>query len=281
MSRPIFKGILAIAALVLSASAFAQSALGPRPFPPPSYGPPTSFPIQGYEFSTFSGHGFIFTLDFDLAEVQKHVPAGYIVLPSPTDPTRASATAILALENFLTLTVPVGSFAPGTYGPYESLGIVVVTLAPSGFIEIVSLAPLVNNSEIADIQNTLQGAGSSRLADINVTMKETFGQLQIKAKVEDFDFGLRLNLSLTGPAEVTSQRRVEQPVPARAVNTLVSPPTPNARTSVIAKNDIGGITDPAALVVTGRLRLAGGKLPIVAARPSGFYWNSESFAKLF
>lgn len=41
------------------------------------------------------------------------------------------------------------------------------------------------------------------------------------------------------------------------------------------------IADPAALVVTGRLRLAGGKLPIVAARPAGFYWNSESFAKMF
>jgi hypothetical protein len=169
-SHAIFRGTLAVAALVLSAPAFTQSTIGPRPSPPPSYGAPTAPAIVGYESSTFSTHGISFTLDVPLADVQNFVPVGYTVL-APPGSTTATVTGILSLQSQLTLQAPVGGFAAGTYGPYESLGLVVVTLAPSGFIEIVSLASLVNNSEIADIQNALQGVGSARLADINVVAR--------------------------------------------------------------------------------------------------------------
>lgn len=280
-SRTILKGALAVAALALSASALGQSAIGPRPLPPPTYGAPTTPPLLGYESSTFAGHGFSFTFDVDLAQVQKFLPEGYTPLASTTDPTRATVTAILSLQSLLTVNVPAGSFAAGTYGPYDTLGLVTVAHAPSGFIEIVSLASLVDNSEIVDLQNARQGAGSIRLADIDVDLHEQYGQIGMKARIRDFDFGLRLTISASAPAEIATQIRTGGlALPVRAVNSLASPPTPNVRNVVLAMDDIGAASDATTPEVKGRVRLSAGKLDILAVHPATFFWNAETFSKL-
>src|SRR5688572_19173726 len=149
---------LAMATLLIGTSAFAQSPIGPRPLPPPSYGPPSSPALTGYQVSQFSPQGFAFTLTVDLAEVQGFLPAGYTPIPSTPGAATATVTAIVGYQNMLTLKTATGGFAPGTYGPFDSFDLVVPALTPPGSLrpfEVVSLARFVNNSEIVDLRTAL------------------------------------------------------------------------------------------------------------------------------
>jgi hypothetical protein len=274
---------LTMAALVIGTSAFAQSPTGPRPLPPPSYGPPPSPALIGYQASQFSPQGFAFTLTVDLAEVQGFLPAGYTPIPSTPGAATATVTAIVAYQNMLTLQNPTAGFAPGTYGPFDSFDLVVPALTPPGSLrpfEVVSLARFVNNSEIVDLRTALLGAGATQLADITVKAQEKEGELRINARIHDFDFGLRVVASVSTPAEVASQVRNQGPLPARSVNSLVSPPTPAAGGLTAVSSDSAARSAPEAFEFSGALRLSGGRLQVLAANPGTAYWNNEIFNKL-
>jgi hypothetical protein len=281
--RRVSKWSLTLAALVIGTSALAQSPIGPRPLPSPSYGPPASPALTGYQASQFSPQGFAFRLDVDLAEVQGFLPAGYTPIPSTPGATTATVTAVVAYQNMLTLQNPTGDFAPGTYGPFDSFDLVVPALTPPGSprpFEVVSLARFVNNSEIADLRTALLGSGATQLADITVKAVEKDGELHLSAKVRDFDFGLRVVASVTTPAEVASQVRNSAPLPARNVNSLVSPPTPATSGLTAVSSDSAARSAPDAFTFTGAIRLSGGQLHVLAANPGTAYWNNETFNKL-
>jgi hypothetical protein len=275
--------VLTAAALLIGTSAFAQSPVGPRPLPPPSYGPPPSPAMIGYQSSQFSPQGFAFTLEVALADVQGFLPAGYTAIASTPGATTATVTGIVASQNMLTLTTATGEFAAGTYGPYDSFGLVVPALTPPGSLrpfEVVSLGRFVNNSEIVDLHNALTGAGSTQLADITVRILEQDGAVRIKANVRDFDFGLRVDASVTTPAEVASQVRNQGPLPGRSVNALTSPPMPAAGGLTTVSSDSAARSAPEAFTFSGAIKLSGGKLKVQAANPGTAYWNNEVYNKL-
>jgi hypothetical protein len=277
------KWILTLTALAIGTSAFAQSPIGPRPLPPPTYGPPSSPALIGYQASQFSPQGFAFTLVVDLAEAQSFLPAGYTPIPSTPGATTATVTAIVGYQNLLTLQTATGGFAPGTYGPFDSFDLVVPALTPPGSLrpfEVVSLARLVNNSEIADLRTALLGAGATQLADITVKAQEKEGELRINARIHDFDFGLHVAASVSTPAEVASQVRNQGPLPGRSVNSLVSPPTPAAGGLTAVSSDSAARSAPEAFEFSGAIRLSGGRLHVLAANPGTAYWNNEIFNKL-
>jgi hypothetical protein len=281
--RAVSKWIPTMAALVIGTSALAQSPAGPRPLPPPSYGPPPSPALIGYQSSQFSPQGFAFTLDVNIADLQGFLPAGYTAVPATPGATTTTVTAIAASQNMLTLQTPTGEFAPGTYGPYDSFDLVAVALTPPGSLrplEVVSLARFANNSEIVDLRNALTGAGSTQLADITVQILEEDGEVRIRAKVRDFDFGLRVNASVTTPAEVASQVRNQGPLPGRSVNALVSPPTLAAGGLTAVSSDSAARSAPEAFEFSGAIRLSGGRLRVQAANPGTAYWNNEVYNKL-
>lgn len=274
---------LTIAALVIGTSAFAQTPLGPRPLPPPSYGPPPSPAMINYQSSQFSPQGFAFTLDVALADVQGFLPAGYTAIPSTPGATTATVTGVVAYQNMLTLPVGTAEFRAGTYGPFDSFTLVVPALTPPGSarpFEVVSLARFVNNSEIVDLGTWLTGAGTVQLADISVKAIEENGELHLQAKIRDFDFGLRVNASLTTPAEVASQVRNQGPLPARNVNALVSPPTTATSGPSTVSSDSAARSAPEAFTFSGVIKLSGGKLQVLAANPGTAYWNNEVYNKL-
>jgi len=277
------KWSVTLAALVVGTSAFAQSPIGPLPLPPPSYGPPTSPALAGYQASQFSPQGFGFRLEVTLADVQGFLPAGYTAIPSAPGATTATVTAIVGYQNLLTLQNPTGSFAPGTYGPFDSFDLVVPALTPPGSsrpFEVVSLARFVNNSEIADLRTALLGTGATQLADITVKTLEKDGALTITARVRDLDFGLRVVASVTTPAEVASQARNQAPLPARNVNSLVSPPTPATSGLTAVSGDSAARSAPEAFTFSGAIRLSGGRLNVLTASPGTAYWNNETFNKI-
>jgi hypothetical protein len=266
----------------MGTSAFAQSPTGPRPLPPPSYGPPPSPALIGYQASQFSPQGFAFTLSVDLVEVQGFLPAGYTPIPSTPGATTATVTAIVAYQNMLTLQTAIGEFAPGTYGPFDSFELVVPALPPPGSLrpfEVVSLAKFVNNSEIVDLRTALLGSGATQLADITIRAQEKEGELRLNARIQDFDFGLRVVASVSTPAEVTAQVRNQGPLPDRSVNSLVSPPTPAASGLTAVSSDSAARSEPEAFEFAGAIRLSGGRLHVLAANPGTAYWNNEIFTK--
>jgi hypothetical protein len=274
---------LTLAALVISASAFAQTPIGPRPLPPPSYGAPPSPALVGYQVSQFSPQGFIFNIEVSLEQIKAFLPAGYTPAPSAAGATTATVTAVVGYQNLLTLQSPVGDFAPGTYGPFDSLDLVVPAFTPPGSpqpLEVVWLARFVNNSEIVDLRTALLGAGATQLADIDLHVQETGGEMRIKARVRDFDFGLWLAASVIAPAEIAAQVRNRGPLPARSMNSLVSPPTPAAGGLTAVSSDSAPASEPAAFELFGAIRLSGGRLHMLAVHPATVYWNNETFNKV-
>ena len=97
-------------ALVGNGAAFGQTAIGPRPLPPPTYPGAVPLSVLGYESSLYSS-GFVFTFTVDIAEIQKFLPTGYT--PVTTDGTTGFVTAIFGYQSLLTLNQQVGDFAPG------------------------------------------------------------------------------------------------------------------------------------------------------------------------
>jgi hypothetical protein len=274
---------LTMAALVIGTSALAQTPVGPRPLPPPSYGPPPSPAMIGYKSSQFSPQGFAFTLDVALADVQGFLPAGYTAIPSTPGATTATVTGVVAYQAMITIPVGTAEFPAGTYGPFDSFDLVIPALTPPGSarpFEVVSLARFVNNSEIVDLRTWLTGAGSVQLADITVKAIEENGELRLRAKIRDFDFGLRVNASVTTPAEVASQIRNQGPLPGRSVNALVSPPTTATSGLTTVSSDSAARSAPEAFEFSGAIKLSGGKLTVLAANPGTAYWNNEVYNKL-
>jgi hypothetical protein len=277
------KWTLTLAALVIGATAFAQSPTGPRPLPPPSYGPPPSPALIGYQGSQFSPQGFLFNLEVDLEKLKAFLPAGYTPVPSTPGATTSTVTAVVAYQNMFTLHSAVGEFAPGTYGPFDSFELVVPALTPPGSLppfEVVSLARFVNNSEIVDLRTALLGAGATQLADIDVQVQEQDGEVRVKAKIRDFDFGLRVTASVSTPAEVVAQVRNQGPLPGRSLNSLVSPPTLAAGGLTAVSSDSAARSVPEAFEFSGAIRLSGGKLRVLAVQPGTAYWNNETFNKV-
>src|SRR5262245_14568745 len=153
--------LFALGTLVFaSGAALAQTAIGPRPFAPPSYPGDVPLSVQGYESSQYSS-GFNFSFTVDLAEVQKFLPAGYTAIPTTPGGTTTGIVAIFGSQTLLTLTSPIPGFAAGTYGPYETFDLSVAAFAPPiapGFpprFELVFLTRFVNNAEIVDLRNAL------------------------------------------------------------------------------------------------------------------------------
>jgi hypothetical protein len=277
------KWTLTLAALLIGTTAFAQSPTGPRPLPPPSYGPPPSPALIGYQASQFSPQGFLFNLDVDLEKLKAFLPAGYTPVPSTPGATTATVTAVVAYQNMFTLQSAAGDFAPGTYGPFDSFELVVPALTPPGSLrpfEVVSLARFVNNSEIVDLRTALLGAGTTQLADIDVQLQEQDGEMHIKARIRDFDFGLRVTASASTPTEVVAQIRNQGPLPSRSVNSLVSPPTPAAGGLTSVSSDSASASLPEAFEFSGAIRLSGGTLRVLAVHPGTAYWNNETFNKV-
>jgi hypothetical protein len=277
------KWTLTLAALLIGTTAFAQSPTGPRPLPPPSYGPPPSPALIGYQASQFSPQGFLFNLDVDLEKLKDFLPAGYTPVPSTPGATTATVTAVVAYQNMFTLQSAAGDFAPGTYGPFDSFELVVPALTPPGSLrpfEVVSLARFVNNSEIVDLRTALLGAATTQLADIDVQLQEADGEVRIKARIRDFDFGLRVTASASTPAEVVAQIRNQGPLPSRSVNSLVSPPTLAAGGLTSVSSDSASASVPEAFEFSGAIRLSGGRLRVLTVHPGTAYWNNETFNKV-
>jgi hypothetical protein len=130
-----------------------------------------------------------------------------------------------------------------------------------------------------DLRTALQGAGSTQLADIDLQVQDKDGELRIKAKVRDFDFGLRVAASVSTPAEIASQVRNQGPLPGRSVNSLASPPTPAAGGLTAVSSDSAARSSPEAFEFSGAIRLSGGRLHVLAAHPGTAYWNNEIFNK--
>jgi hypothetical protein len=262
----------------LAGPAVTQTAIGPRPLPPPSYGPSATIPPAAFSHSQFT-NGFNFHFDVDLAEAQKFLPAGYTAIPSVPGGTTAPVVAIFAHQALLTLTHDVGGFAAGTYGPFDTFDLSIAALPPPGsprVFEVVFLARFVNNSEIADIRTALNGPGETRLADIEVKVREGFGELRMKGSVEAPDLGLKVVATMTGPDEIAAQLR-ESPLPLRSLNTDVTPPLPaTVGVSFASQDNTATLTDPAALDIGAKqIRLPAGKMKTLGAGPGAFFLNSE------
>ena len=247
-----------------SGLAHAQTSIGPLPQSPANYGLPTSPLLSGWEMSVRSSIAFSFNLQVALADVQAVLPVGYTALPAVTGGTTANVTCQFWLQNQLQLTTSVGGFAPGSYGPFNSFDCSVFASPPPGQqnplgFEQIQLIRYVNNQEIADLRNALEGANSNRYGVIDGRVRTTTdGVLRMAATVDDPDSSFHLSATLTGAPVINQQlRQVGAGLVLRFVDMTSVPAIARTSNSITVSGDLAGITDPAALVVP-RLRLSTG-----------------------
>jgi len=282
------RALLLALALIASDAALAQT-IGPRPFSPPSYGPPPPA-LTGYQMSQV-GSGFNFTFIAEISEVQKFLPAGYSALPTATGATTTGVTVLVTTNSFLNIptntTVPSlpngGPVGFGLYGPFESFDLVVGTLNPVGVFESVFIARFVSNVEIAEVRNAFSGAIDTRYAAIKVSFVKEAGVGRMKVVVDDPDFGLKVTAVQTGADTIVASPRGFPPFGfgLHTLNTTVSPPTLGAGGVFSASSNNSAVfTDPAAIEVPRQaLRLAGGRLKTLSVIPGNFFFEQEVFVK--
>jgi hypothetical protein len=275
------RAVLAIGiALVLAHGAMAQSPIGPRVSAPPSYGPPVSPAMLGHEATQITT-GFNLNFTVEIAEIQKFLPAGYTPIPSAPGATTTSVIGIFASQVMLRLNAPVGSFQPGTYGPYESFDLALGCFTPPGSLrtfESVFIGRFVNNAEIADLRAAFGAPGETLLADIDIRIIEGFGEVRMKGRVEEPTSGFKVVAEETGPAEVTVQLRQFGPIPLRSTNFQVSPPT--AGTGALFTTSSDNTANTNVLDVGAKqIRLGGKKLKVLDVVPGNFFYNSEVHLK--
>src|SRR5690242_215564 len=181
-----------------AAGAFAQSPLGPRALPPPSYGAPTSPLLAGYGTRSMTPLSLGLTVAASVADLQNVLPPGFTPLPLPTDATRASVSLSLNSQTNTEMTA-TGPAAPGTYGPYNTLTISTVARNSLGQNQVLTLVGFSNNQEMVDINNGGQGGATNRFADISFIVKDVDGALRVHAVARDPDTGLVVNVIATTP----------------------------------------------------------------------------------
>lgn len=281
LARTIY-GTCLLSILLAGGSASAQSALGPRPLGPPSYGEPTSPLLTGYNTRVFAAIAGNLGVAVDINDLQRLLPPGYTAIPNATDATRATVTCVLETGVY-TQTAGPTIVAPGTYGPYNAMVISTVARNPAGGQEFLQLAGYANNQEIVDINNATNGAGTSHYADISVVAKNSDGATQLHVVGRDPDTGLVINAILSAADQITTQVRNLGPIPVRQL--ALGSPTIIANTTFSSvSND--GLTVP---VLPGsvdvnnvRLKFAAGKLRADDVPVSGaISWNVEVFFKKF
>jgi hypothetical protein len=280
--------VLLVFGTALAPLSLAQTPIGPRTSEPPSYGGSAHPQLAGYELREVAPYGMALFFIVSVSDLQNFLPTGYSPVPIPTDTLHASIQCNLIFHKQLVLTSPVGGFAPGTYGPYNSAEFFVVVNGPSG-PEGMLLTTLVDNTEIVDRLNALRGPNSSRFSDINFEVHERAGEFVMHARVEDPDVGLLLKATITGVPEITTQTRDFGAFIFRFVNSAVSPPTTNAASWVSLWNDASPFSTAGHLELSIKtkkkgvpsLSFSGGTLGIAGMGDQvELFWNGETLYKL-
>lgn len=274
-------GTCLLSILLAGGSASAQSALGPHPQRPPSYGEPPSPLLTGYNTRVFAAIAGNLGVAVDINDLQKLLPPGYTAIPNATDPTRATVSCVIE-SGVYTQTAGPSSIPPGTYGPYNAMVISTFAQNPLGNQEFLQLAGYANNQEIVDINNAMNAAGTSHYADISVVTKNSDGATQLHVVGRDPATGLVINAVLSAPDQITTQSRNLGPVPVRQL--ALGAPTIVANTSLSSVSSDGMTVPvlPGSVDVNNvRLRFGAGRLrvdemPVVTAAIS---WNIEVFFK--
>lgn len=255
------------------------------PQPPANYGAPDQPQLPGTnQVSERAAIGFSFTLQVAVAEVQALVPAGYTALPAVSGGATTNVMCDLWLQNQLWAPNATGSFARGSYGPFNSFDCYVYAMPPAdqqnplGF-EVFQFVRYVNNAAIADLRNAIGGAGSTLFANIDARLVTTTGGgLRMKVSVDDPDSKFNLDATLTTLPVIDQQLRRAGPVVVRFVDMTSTPMIPRNSFDAFIAVDSASITEPAALdLATKKLKLAAGTLTIVSVTPGSVAYAPEVF----
>jgi hypothetical protein len=278
--------VLAYGALALCcASGLAQAQVGPMPQPPESYGAPDQPQLPSTnQASERAIIGFSFNLEVAVAEVQAIVPAGYTALPTVSGGTTTNVMCDLWLQNQLWAPNAAGSFARGSYGPFNSFGCYVYAMPPPdqqnalGF-EVFQFVRYVNNAAINDLRNAMGGAGSTRFANIDARLVTTTGgEMRMKVSVDDPDSNFKLQATLKTLPVIDQQLRRAGPVVVRFVDMTSSPMVTRSSFDAFIAVDSASITEPGALdVAAKKLKLAAGTLTILSVTPASVAYGPEVF----
>jgi hypothetical protein len=262
-----------------SAGAFAQSPIGPRAAPAPSYGAPTSPLLQGYGTRTMTPISLGLTVSVPVASLAPLLPPGFSPLPLAADPTRTSLSLTLTYQVNVQYLNPPGSFLPGTYGPYNGMTISASVLNSVGQTQVLALAGYANNQEIVDINNAAVAAGTSRYADITFTVKDVDGLMRLHAVARDPDTGLVVNVEVSVPPVVGAQLRNLGPFVSSSV--VLGQPATIAGLAYVGISSDGGIPVlPELLDLQAmRLKFVSGKILDAIPLSASISWNTEGFFK--
>lgn len=183
MKRLVQVSMIAVAisvSIFCSGMAFAQSL--------PTYGPPTSPLVQGYQAHAFRTFQLNVPVFVPLGELQSILPPGFNAIASPSGSSTAQVSLGLIYHQ---RTERVGSVD----GPASSLAVTAtVRNAVLGRNETVLLANEQSNPTSVANANEVFGEGTTRLAEVETEIEEQSGQLQLKFEVTDEDIGLKLNV---------------------------------------------------------------------------------------
>ena len=283
-----FRGLIVGGVLALGlASGVAHAQVGPLPQPPENYGLPVNPQLAGFEVSLRSSIAFSFSVQVALADVQKVLPAGYTAVPATPGGPNANMTCQFWLQNKIQINANSAGVAPGSYGPFNTFDCSVFASPPPGQqnplgFEQVQLIRYINNSEINDLRNAVDGAGSSRFANIDGRVRTTTGgELRIRASIDDPDSGFKVHATLTAVPVINQQLRQAGPLVLRFVDVSVVPTLARNGSNVVVAGDLANITDPAALDLSVKqFRLPGGKLKVLSSAPAVVGFGPEVFYKI-
>jgi hypothetical protein len=196
------------------------------------------------------------------AELQAVLPGGFIATESPA----GSGLAVITLR--FRFQERIEQLGGGTFGPAS--GLVVFHIARNAALnrpELLILAAEFSDASLVNGWRAVFGPGSSRLADVEVEIKEKGEQLQLKFDVEDEAIGLSVKVQAEGPAAITRRTHSDPfDLPLRPLNDGIFA-NPAHRSSNMG--DVQIVEANLELhAAGGQLRLPGGVLTIAGLAPN-------------
>lgn len=239
----------------------------------PSYGPPASAMMQGYEAHVFRTFQLVVSAFVPIAQLKEILPPGFTALATPA----GSDTAQIAISFIF---YQRSERPTGVDGPASAMVVTsVVRNSLLGRNESVLLANEQNNPASVANANTLFGEGTARVAEVKALIEEKEDSFRFRFEVADKALRLRLKLQAIAPSAVPSVAMQDPvPTPFRALNANV------AGNSFVAANRYDATTvaiteDNFRLDVPDELRLPGGELTLVGlgATMSVQRWRDNYF----
>jgi hypothetical protein len=281
-ARPavVVSSVLVVIVGLGSASVFAQSPLGPRAASAPSYGPPPSPLLLGYGTRTMTPVSLSLSVTVPAASLTSILPPGFTALPLAADPTRTQVNILMSYKVNTQLVNPVvgTSILAGTYGPYNGMTISASVLNSTGQTQVFALAGYANNQELVDIDNAAVGAGSTRYADIDFTLKDVDGVQRVHVVARDPETGLVVNVEANASPVVTSQTRNFGPFVSQSL-ALGDPATVLGAAFVGISSDNSVVLPEQLDVQAVKLKFVSGKITDVVPLGASMSWNTEGFFK--